>query len=720
MKTTNLITFLFFLGSLTLHAKNIYVSKSGSDSASGTEANPYLTISKAASVAVAGDIVFIKAGTYRETVQPSNSGNSGNPIVFKAYGTDEVIISALEYLDNWVNDSGAIYKTNVSWDLGQANMLMANYTVLDVARWPNNTDGDPFTLNSYRSQGGSSSSELQNAYLLHNQIPNINWDGANIMFYGDRLGSGWTTWREYITGGTNGRVNFTVNKTQSWIISAHPPADGGDFYLEGAKGLLDYQNEWWFDPSTKTIYVQLPGGASPKPMEVQMRKRVKTIDLSNRSYVEFHDLAVIGGRIELGGQGNRIYKVSSYHGDYNRGVAQTVIADCRNVYVKWASKNNIVEQCEIAYGGGSGIFDQGENTQIINNYVHDFNYLGDYNAPVSSRGIPGNTIIRENTVKNGGRDAIQNITKGSEVSYNDVSHSNIIADDCGLFYTINAGLNMEIHHNWFHDAESRGSLKKAAGIYLDNNASNVNVYRNVVWNTEWTSVQINHNGENINIFNNSFAKNIATMGAWHMAGTQFTNVKVWNNITDKEGSSAGGQENEATWEPQSDKQNNLVDQASYQDWTNNNYHLKTSSQAVDYGKVIPGYTDGYAGAAPDVGAYEVGDNWIPGVSWDITMGPSGKCYSGLVNAQCHALSTDEKEVASDNIIKVYPNPVQDILYVNIKEKDQIGILYDVSGRMVRQFAFTVGKNSIQLSDLKAGIYFLKFKGNSNTQKLIKQ
>ena len=612
----------FFFGT----AKDIYVSKAGSDTNQGTENSPYLTISKAAEEAKAGDIVIIGAGTYFETIRPKNSGTSGNPIIFKANEGEKVIVSAMQSLSNWELDSGSIYKTTVDWDLKDYNMFMNNDVVMDLARWPNNTDQDPFSLNSVRSGGGSNSSNLNNAFLLNDDIPNVDWTGGNIMFYGDRKGSGWTTWREFITGGASGRVNFTVNKRDAWIIAAHPPSDGGDFFLEGVKGALDYQNEWWFDSNTKTVYIHT-GGGQPVNNQISMRRRQMTINLNKRNFVEVHGLALLGGRIEIDGTGNRIYKVSNFHGDYYRGVAQSFIADCRSIFIKWGAKDNIIEHSEIAFGAGSGIYDTGNGTRIINNYIHDFDYLGDYNAPVLSRGV-SNCLISKNVIENGGRDAIQIITKNSTIEYNDVSKSNLIADDCALLYTIGSDLNMEIHHNWFHDAESRGKLRKAAGIYLDNDAGNVNVYRNVVWNTEWTSVQINWDGTNINVYNNSFAKNLATMGAWHKEGTKFTNVNVWNNITDKEGSSGGGQEDEATWEPQSDKQNNLVDRDSYMNWEANDFRLKPNAKAVDFGRIITGITDGFKGTNPDVGAYELGDTWVAGIDWDVEKGPSGNgCYN---------------------------------------------------------------------------------------------
>jgi hypothetical protein len=36
------------------------------------------------------------------------------------------------------------------------------------------------------------------------------------------------------------------------------------------------------------------------------------------------------------------------------------------------------------------------------------------------------------------------------------------------------------------------------------------------------------------------------------------------------------------------------------------YRLQSDAPAVNYGRVIPGITDGYVTPAPDVGAYEFG------------------------------------------------------------------------------------------------------------------
>lgn len=62
--------------------REYHVSKNGSDFGTGFKDNPFLTISKAASLAWPGDKVIVHEGTYREWVSPENSGiNSAKRIV---------------------------------------------------------------------------------------------------------------------------------------------------------------------------------------------------------------------------------------------------------------------------------------------------------------------------------------------------------------------------------------------------------------------------------------------------------------------------------------------------------------------------------------------------------------------------------------------------------------------------------------------------------------
>lgn len=91
-----LVIALVLGGALHVQAATYYADvdhPSASDSNPGTEALPWATLYKAASTMVAGDTTLVKDGTYTATggnfptpaINPTNSGTSGNPIVFKAF-----------------------------------------------------------------------------------------------------------------------------------------------------------------------------------------------------------------------------------------------------------------------------------------------------------------------------------------------------------------------------------------------------------------------------------------------------------------------------------------------------------------------------------------------------------------------------------------------------------------------------------------------------------
>jgi len=69
-----------------------YVAPTGDDANLGTAAQPWRTVQKATNTLVAGDTVYIRAGTYAEQVTPQNSGSAGNTITYAAYPGETVTI----------------------------------------------------------------------------------------------------------------------------------------------------------------------------------------------------------------------------------------------------------------------------------------------------------------------------------------------------------------------------------------------------------------------------------------------------------------------------------------------------------------------------------------------------------------------------------------------------------------------------------------------------
>jgi len=79
---------LLALSSIPLFAQagsTFYVSKSGSNSNSGSYTAPWLTIQHAATTVTAGATVYVESGVYNESVNFPASGTAANPITFANY-----------------------------------------------------------------------------------------------------------------------------------------------------------------------------------------------------------------------------------------------------------------------------------------------------------------------------------------------------------------------------------------------------------------------------------------------------------------------------------------------------------------------------------------------------------------------------------------------------------------------------------------------------------
>jgi len=108
------------------------------------------------------------------------------------------------------------------------------------------------------------------------------------------------------------------------------------------------------------------------------------------------------------------------------------------------------------------------------------------------------------------------------------------------------------------------------------------------------------------------------------------------------------------------------------------------------------------------------------ISLEVIEGP----YTSPVYTEVYmvdvCISTDEK---LEEEFSIYPNPVIDNLFVNIGSSNNAkAIIYDLTGKEVYQVSLEENSNTLDLSQLQRGIYFLNIVGaqNSITQKIIKK
>ena len=128
MKIYYLSIFLVLVSAQFADARNYYVSNTGNDNAAGTFNAPFLTINKAAEMAMPGDTIIVRGGVYREWVKPLRGGTSEEKrIVYKAYPGETPVIKGSERITDWVKESGSVWRVEVDDSLfGNYNPFITN------------------------------------------------------------------------------------------------------------------------------------------------------------------------------------------------------------------------------------------------------------------------------------------------------------------------------------------------------------------------------------------------------------------------------------------------------------------------------------------------------------------------------------------------------------------------------------------------------------------
>lgn len=612
LKTLLVFAFGIFIALATPTYENYYVvAPTGSDNNPGTLDRPFKTVQKCASVIQPGKTCLLRAGIYRETVRPTSSGIAKKPITFEAYKNEKVTISGADVVEGWTPYRGSIFRTNVTLPVSAykdtgffANQVFVDGKMMTEARWPNNKYlNDPMlpTLAGccVKSQGGNA------ATVENSDIPNIpeGWTGATVWtneWYTTRTGT--------ITGGTTKKL--TAQMTAPW------DRGGYWFYLVGKLGLLDRENEWFYDSKSRSLYLWALNGMRPSSVEVKQRNFA--FDLSDRSYVVLRNLKLFASTITTSDTSQEIVldgihaKYVSHHitlpplpkSEQAPNTDSPIVAShAHDTGIQLRGKGHTLKNSVVEWSSGNGVLLEGINHTVTNSIIANSNYMVSSAAPVRLNG--SGHRITYNTIKRSSNAAIQIDwhTAGVEVhnveiAYNDISSFGMRGTDVGAIGAC-CYINLEsgsIHHNWIRDAKGFSPFWGTRGIYLDLESFNSTTHHNVVWNIinskdNYSFAAGSPRGYN-RAFNNTF------LGPVFMDAS----IEARNNIfAASEKVAASQQSNNLFMESNPKFTQMATDAPKSADFT-----LQSDSPAVDRGIAIPGIADAFVGKAPDIGAYEYG------------------------------------------------------------------------------------------------------------------
>ncbi|GKX28197.1 hypothetical protein SH1V18_06770 [Vallitalea longa] len=577
-----------------------YVSETGDDTNHGTLMEPFRTIQKAASIMIEGDTCYIKGGVYRETVIPSNSGSSDNPITFEAYNNEKVVISGGDIITNWTQHSGSIYKGDMDWDLGGQNIVAVDGNLSNEARWPN--VGTDLHTKSVLATVDSATNDPLNEYTITDHdlssFPADYWNGGLIWCLN---GPEYYASASIITDFSSSTLHF---KPWARTNSGYNSKRGNKYYITRHLNALDTENEWYVDGQNQNLYIWMPGGDNPANHVVEAKKRTYTFDLRNRSYINIKGIDTILGSITT---------VEADHCTISNGVFKYIDqnldtgkdADTLTKGLELGGTDNVLRDSEIAYTFGRGIKVSGTDNQVINCYIHDVSSEASNAGGIDVYGR--RHLISHNTVYRLGRGSMRGSIQDSIIEYNDFSYANMLTEDSGVLALGSMDYqNTQIHHNYVHDNAANYS---DGGLYADCDTRNLIMYRNVVWNNSAVGLLLNTPNNFVLAYNNSFY-NSGSEFSWGQStlyGNDMYGDKLFNNIFRNGISPRNGCE----------VKNNIINQdPNFVNPSNGDLHIESNSVAIDAGMILPNITDNYIGDAPDAGAYEYGDNWIVGHDFD--------------------------------------------------------------------------------------------------------
>lgn len=598
-----------------------FVSPAGSDANPGTLSAPFMTLSKAVPLLNAGDTLYLRGGTYRETLTAVHSGTISQPITIKAYSNEVATVSGCDVVTNtWNYTSNGIYSTSVGWDLGEGyNQVFVDGLMQHEAQYPNWT-----ATNSLLNPPTVSVTVSNNYTAVNSSFGTLGkLNGARFL---GGVGVDWA-WQTAVISSNSGNTLYLNSST----VSANPwfpnyvgdASDTGNAFIYGSLSLLNADGEWFLDSSGPTLYLRITGGVSPAGHTVELKRRNWCIYITNQTYITIQGIQTRAGATYLGGANNVLDSCDmgylSHYLTFGNGFQYDGGRTEGGGIVIYTGNTNTISNCSIHDTAGSGInISGGKGDLITRNHIYNTDYAGTYAAALCFNSSQGNSTATFNTMHDSGRDVLRPTAPGLTVMFNNLYNSGRLCRDQGVIYTFgksglnSSGVKTRIAYNWVHGGNTNDPI--TAGIYIDGNSTNYLVDHNVVWdigpNMHYQQGVKLNSGLGMEIYHNT----LINCGTYDQGTSFMTNVIAENNLLLTNATLVAG---------------NLTNPDGL------DFRLQAGSSAIDppllittnshgvtgQGVILPGINDGFLGATPDNGAYEYGGPyWQAGTNgWNLNQ-----------------------------------------------------------------------------------------------------
>ncbi len=514
------LSFFFVLFSISLHTQSTYYvapsSSGGSDSNNGSIGSPFETIQYGINqLSSGGDILYIRAGTYRETITINKTGASGNPIRIEAYSSEEVTIDGtVDVTGSWTSHGNGIYKLS-SYSTNITQLFVDNEPMVN-ARWPNaqfNDDsvfshstwaqGDENTLSDTDDPDYVDDRSINGSLQIDEDIfnPGVGGIGNTSLDLNGSIGilniGSFKTWTVAITGHTQNASSDDVITYNTGDIGTYK--DKHHYYFfEGKLSFLDTNNEWFHDKSDNTLYVY-PDYGDLSNRTIKGKTTDYSVTFSGAQYVTLKKINFFATTFEMTGNSdyNTVEECNFYYPSASKRMLGTTdgLGTPNVTELGSNADNNTIEKCLFENTEGEALVIKGDTNTIKNNYFHHIDWSASelQGLMVSIYCTGTSNIFQENTIHTTGASATVLPGRTSIFSYNKVTNTGLLQSDGAVFQgTKNYVQGSVVHHNFIYDTEKYAFRYDAPGGDATQAGSYGIMHHNIADNTNGLMIKGNN------------------------------------------------------------------------------------------------------------------------------------------------------------------------------------------------------------------------------------
>lgn len=527
---------IFLIICLKGHTTTYYFSSSsGLDSRSihqvQNSATPWQSIEKLNSIAHTfkpGDSILFKSDdTFYGTLTLLRSGTPKAPIYFGNYGEGKKpILTGLISISSWISSKREnVYEANVSDLNNLISILSIDGDLQPMGRFPNEKANNSGYITIQSSENGNLIGNLPQSSIVYN--------GGEIVIRKNN----WILDRHLITSNSGKSISYDTsggNKT---------PLKGYGFFIQNHISTLDEHGEWFFDHENKKLYIYYLGNPSSGNIKISTINNLINIH-NSASYLSFQNLSIEGSNDNL---------INIY------GSTKLLFENCNLEYIgknainSSLSKTLIIKNSTIKNALNGGIFlgwrDEGMIFQN-NNFENIFNFAGmGQNGEMQGQAIymsetSLNALIETNRFKKCGYNVINFNGNNVTVKNNLIDTFCFIKDDGAGIYTFTGSANTEFRNRKIFGniiinglGAASGTKKNdplelpaVEGIYLDENASGVEITGNTIFNVKSKGIFLNHARNSIITNNKVINTGYSIYIANDKSNGLVENIEVSNNV----------------------------------------------------------------------------------------------------------------------------------------------------------------------------------------------